>query len=239
MEPGKLRSGQNSAKFPSQLLPGASSFRNPKSSTEVKGAEGQSGRSLRNRSARAFSLVEVVMAIGITSFAALSIVGVIPVGLNSFHQTKITSVATEISKQMFSEIGNTSYAKIVSSATSATQPWRLVTTGTSTSNNYVRYFNEQGEELAASAGSTTPPAGTIYQVNAAAQYGTFLGATTSSANYYLVNVTIQVAYNPANLSLDMNSSNTTLWAGTAASGAVQVPVFNFQTMVAGDPTRVN
>ncbi len=238
LEPGKLRSGQNSAKFPFQL----SSFRNPKSSTEVKGTEGQSGRSLRNRSARAFSLVEVVMAIGITSFAALSIVGVIPVGLNSFHQTKITSVATEISKQMFSEIGNTSYASIVSSATTANQPWQLpapnaATTGT----NYIRYFNEQGEELAASAGSTTAPAGTIYQVNAAARYGTFLsGATvlTNSSNYYLVNVTIQVAYNPANLSLDMNSSNTSLWAGTANSGAVQVPVYNFQTMVAGDPTPV-
>jgi uncharacterized protein (TIGR02598 family) len=229
MEPGKLRCRQNSAKAPSQIEAAASSFRNPKSSTEAKGAEGQSGRSLRNRSA--FSLVEVVMAIGITSFAALSIVGLIPVGLNSFHQTKITGVATEISKQMFSEIGNASYTlgSLISSGTS----WRLPAPNTTAT--YIRYFNEQGEELAATAGSTTPPAGAIYQANAGVRYASLLSGTLNSTNPCLVNVTIQVAYNPANLTLDTMATNSSLWKGTANSGAVQVPVYNFQTMVAGDP----
>jgi uncharacterized protein (TIGR02598 family) len=220
----------------------ASSFQNPKSSTEVKGTEEQSGRSLRNRSPRAFSLVEVVMAIGITSFAALSIVGLIPVGLNSFHQTKITSVATDISKQMFSEISNAPYTSgsnglnLISSGTS----WNLAAPSSTASNPiYIRYFNEQGEELTATAGSTTPPAGTIYQANAGVRYASLLSGTSTSTNSYLVNVTIQVAYNPANLTLDTMPTNSSLWKGTASGGAIQVPVYNFQTMVAGDPTTVN
>jgi uncharacterized protein (TIGR02598 family) len=204
------------------------------------------------RSARGFSLVEVVLAIGVTAYAGFAIAGLIPLGMSSFRQTKNISTASLISRQIFSELQATPFAVIIEPANGEQTPWRLPPPGrssnvTSGATNNVRFFDEQGDELAATTGATTSsgvPAGTIYEVNVGVRYAPFVQAPGAAApavspgyNPALVIVTIQVAFNPGHLALDMSSTNPSLWAGTVNSGATpSVQIFTYQTIVAGDPT---
>lgn len=54
----------------------------------------------------AFSLVEVIMAVGIVSFSMLAIIGSLSVGLNSARDSSLSLAATKINQQVRSDIGN-------------------------------------------------------------------------------------------------------------------------------------
>jgi uncharacterized protein (TIGR02598 family) len=63
--------------------------------------------------AAAFSLVEVTLAVVIMGFAFVAILGLVPVGLNSFRTAKNVSTASQISQQMFSEVQATAWAELL------------------------------------------------------------------------------------------------------------------------------
>lgn len=67
---------------------------------------------LENLQSKAFSLVEVVLALGICSFAMIAIVGMIPVGLSTFRDAMDTSVQSQIVQGLASEILLTDYWNI-------------------------------------------------------------------------------------------------------------------------------
>lgn len=56
---------------------------------------------------RGFSLVEVTMAIGIAAFAILSVVGLMPVGMDVFSKTVKTSSSKRIADRLMAEIRDT------------------------------------------------------------------------------------------------------------------------------------
>jgi uncharacterized protein (TIGR02598 family) len=196
---------------------------------------------------RAFSLVEVVMAIGITAFAAVSIAGLIPVGLGSFRQTKNMSTASDISRLIFSDLNNTTFTNLTASQQGSASAWRLpapnavVNTGgysnTYSDTTYIRNFDEQGTEIASSTTNAGAPVSALYQVNVRVAYASFSQSPTGAAiaNPNLLVVTIQVALNPGRLPLALDSATNTLWTGFSATG-VPVQIFTYQTFVAGDPT---
>lgn len=55
---------------------------------------------------RAFSLVEVVLAIGITAFALIAILGLLPVGLNTMRESVDEMVATGILTAVEADLRN-------------------------------------------------------------------------------------------------------------------------------------
>lgn len=59
------------------------------------------------RTCRAFSLVEVVLAIGIVAFAFVLILALLPTGLNSVKDGKLQEIATEILSAAESDLRNT------------------------------------------------------------------------------------------------------------------------------------
>jgi uncharacterized protein (TIGR02598 family) len=61
------------------------------------------------RSAKAFSLVEVVLAIGVVSFAMMAMLGTLPVGLKSSQQSRGQVATANISRQLQGELQQISF----------------------------------------------------------------------------------------------------------------------------------
>jgi uncharacterized protein (TIGR02598 family) len=61
---------------------------------------------------RGFSLVEVVMAFGILSFALIGIVGLLPAGLSQFRESMDLTIQSQITQELVSEVQRTGYADL-------------------------------------------------------------------------------------------------------------------------------
>jgi len=65
---------------------------------------------LRLSRLRGFSLVEIVLAIGIVSFAMVAILGLVPVGLNTYRDAMNFSVESAIAQRLAGDIQRTEFA---------------------------------------------------------------------------------------------------------------------------------
>lgn len=82
------------------------------------------------KGASAFSLAEVVLALGILSFAFVSILGMIPTGLNTFHHALDTSIGSQIFQRVINDAEQTDFTTLVQNANTPS----------------LRFFDEQGNE---------------------------------------------------------------------------------------------
>ena len=123
---------------------------------------------VRSASKLAFSLVEVTLAIGVTSFAGLTVLALLPTGLANLRNSLDVSVSSQIVQHVVVDLQAASFSTL--------------STGTGLTSQPVRYFDDQGNELKA-----TDP-GAIYQVAAGVTVGT-------SPN--LATVVVDILYNPA------------------------------------------
>jgi len=113
-----------------------------------------------------FSLVEVVLAIGVTSFALLGMVALIPMGMKTSHQAIDAMTEAQIVQYARNELELTPFASLASS-------WDLATVGTAKG---TLYFDNQGLPTT----STDPEM--IYKVTFAVgsvQLSTLSGTATS------------------------------------------------------------
>lgn len=62
-----------------------------------------------SKSAKAFSLIEVVLALGIVSFAMMAVVGTLPVGLRSSQQSRTQIAAANIARQIQGDLQQISF----------------------------------------------------------------------------------------------------------------------------------
>ncbi len=123
----------------------------------------------------AFSLVEVVLAIGIIAIAFVAIFGMLPTGLSTFRKSVDNSLGTQIVQRITNEAKQTDFSTMIQQ----TAP-------------VVRYFDDQGDEVETSAHG-------IYTVQTTILYPTLLpngpgGATRPSQN--LATVSIKLAHDP-------------------------------------------
>lgn len=101
---------------------------------------------LKNTSAagaRGFSLVEMVLAIGIVAFAFVGLLALLPVGMGIFREAMETSVSTQIAQRIISDLTETEFDQLIANPISGnfyTLP--------------LRYFDDQGTEV-----RVTNPAG--------------------------------------------------------------------------------
>jgi uncharacterized protein (TIGR02598 family) len=105
-----------------------------------------------------FSLIEVVIAAGVCTFALFVIASLLPVGLGTVQSANRQIVETEVFNRIWSEVNTTPFTDLSSSATPFSSPL---------------YFNVEGEELASTG--QVPPVGAIYIVRCS-----LLNATTSA-----------------------------------------------------------
>lgn len=171
----------------------------------------------------AFSLVEVTLAIGVMGFAFVAIIGLVPVGLGNFRQTKNVSVASDIAVRIISELQDTPFTQLIAGATTTGQSWSL----TKADGTAIRYFDDQGAEV------LTNDPGVVYQVNIcvynAPAFVLPLKTSPQIPNGALASVTVEVAYDPGNLTLPCDSTHH--FTGKTSGGAT-VQIFKFNTYIA-------
>lgn len=71
----------------------------------------------RLRDARGFSLIEVVIAIGILAFSAMVILGLLPTGLTSFQRSSQSTVAARLATEVQSELQQVGLTNFVTDTT--------------------------------------------------------------------------------------------------------------------------
>lgn len=127
--------------------------------------------SVRRRARGAFSLVEVVLAIGIVSFAFVGLFGLLPAGLNIFRQAMDNSVGSQIVQRLVNEAQQTDFPTLTAAAT------------------VLRYFDEQGNEVTAANDS-------IYTAEVSVKAKTKVPSATDRETESLATVKIRLANNP-------------------------------------------
>ncbi len=135
---------------------------------------------------RAFSLVEVTLAIGIVAFAFVALFGLVPTGLNVFRSAIDSSIGSQILEQVVQGAQQTDYAYLLQ----AYVP-------------YTTYYDEQGNLLIdAKTGqpiTDTKDQRSVYTVQAMAKTPTTVPTTGSGAPNTTSNIatlTVKVAKNP-------------------------------------------
>ncbi len=166
-----------------------------------------SGRTARipRQSCAGFSLVEITLAVGIVAGAVIAIMSLLPQGMNVFRQSINYSVGSHIAQLIINEAQQTDF--------------NLLTANSGTAKP-VRYFDDQGSEMK----SATDPF-VVYHVNTQVIATTaFPGAAAKNAS--VATVTIQVANNPSNQPLTIQSG-TLLWADTNKQ-----PIVTYSSLIA-------
>jgi uncharacterized protein (TIGR02598 family) len=126
-----LRFGAPSVKYPHSLTaPFASRSQGLPRETETVSRTGMR----RAARPRGFSLVEVVLALGIITFAFVPLLGMLPLGLDFSRQAIDTTVAAQIAQQLTTEAQQTDFSRLPELATaSVADPF---------------YFDDQGNKTA-------------------------------------------------------------------------------------------
>jgi uncharacterized protein (TIGR02598 family) len=87
----------------------------------------QNGRKLLKKShlSDGFSLVEVVLSLGIFSFAIITLLGVMPLGLNSLRDSTATTVSSLIVRSIAAEVRQTDFSRLTAASVPGgeTQAW--------------------------------------------------------------------------------------------------------------------
>lgn len=125
----------------------------------------------------AFTLVEIVLALGILAFVCATTISLIGLGMSTFRKAVDRSVVTQIAQLMANEARQSDFAGV-------------------TTNGIISYFDDQGQKL--SVANTTPA---IY----VAQALVFSNTNASVANPYVKTIVIQVANKPGGVVSDLRT----------------------------------
>ena len=100
---------------------------------------------MRKSNTQGFSLVEVVLALGVVAFAFVAILGLIPAGMTTFRQAINISVCSQIAQKVIGDAFQADYDTLLT-------PLGTTVNGTTGDSsvpflmNY-RYFDEEGNEI--------------------------------------------------------------------------------------------
>ena len=188
-----------------------------------------------SKSTRGFSLVEVVLAIGVVAFAFIGIFALLPMGMSVSRASMEASVGSQIAQRVINDAQQSDFPELIKDAGGNT-----ITGANQTGRKAVRYFDDQGNEVLSTNLSLA-----IYHVNTRITPATAMPKTgTSNAdNVNLAVVTVQVASNPGNqqLALSTDASNAqdkplrNLWTGAYTSNPANtkaVTCLTFPALVA-------
>ena len=180
---------------------------------------------------RAFSLVEVVIAVGVVSFAFVAILGLIPAGMSQFRQAMDTSACAQIAQRVIGDAQQTDFDILTQSADSRTSAANYTFIAPTVDGPRVRYFDEAANEIVPASAdgktlSATEKALIVYHVNTRITPTTILPqpSATPVASTTIATVTVQVAFNPANKVL-----TTTKTAGLSGNLFTPSPGLNIKT----------
>lgn len=160
--------------------------------------------------------MEVTLALGVASFALVSIFGLLPIGLNMSRNATDNSYGAQIAQRVINDAEQADFSTYIEGG--AARIFRKP----------VRYFGDQGNEL-------TSAQGAIYHVNTRVVVSTGVPVSTgATANPSIATVTIQVANNPGNgiLAVEADGSETPmLWNGAYQGGGGNTTVVSYSAHI--------
>jgi uncharacterized protein (TIGR02598 family) len=128
----------------------------------------------RKRASKAFSLVEVAMAIAVVAFAFITLYALIPSGLKTFRQSIDNTVGSRIAQRLINEAQQTDFPSLVANTVYP-----------------LRQFDDQGNEV------TTEPDKAIYTAQMTVVPSTPLPDAGAPGTPSLATVVIHLANNPS------------------------------------------
>ncbi len=204
-----------------------------------------------------FSLVEVALAIGIVAFAFVALLALLPAGLTTFRRALDISICTQIAQRIVSEAQQADFDVLTDrvnlpvSAPNRDYSFRMRRPGeTPAAPPWIRYFDEQGNEIVPSSKnlqlSAEEQLRVIYAVNVrviprvslpTGKPDTGEGfplARKARESGNLAQLTIQIARNPSGVELklskdavdDRNKPERNLWLPKGG-----VDIFTYSTYV--------
>jgi uncharacterized protein (TIGR02598 family) len=122
----------------------------------------------------AFSLVEVALAVGITAFAVVALLSLLPSGLSTFRSTLESSIGSQIAQRIFHDVQISDFSTLQSG---------------------YRYFDDQGREVFPGSG-VTPPGLYVVRLTLSTNSGGVTGVSfLGNSSQNLARVTVDVAEN--------------------------------------------
>lgn len=179
---------------------------------------------------RAFSLVEVVMAIGVVALAFVPLLGLIPSGLHSFRESMDTAVGSQIAQKVIAEVIQTDFDTLVAEGDGTTN-FTFLARNPSDARATWRYFDDQGNELSPAPSQEAKAA---YHVLTRVAPKTPLPSVGSNQDLRnLAQVTVQVVKPPGNVAVAVvaQPANVTARQNTPLRNLVD-PTQNFPTYTA-------
>jgi len=156
---------------------------------------------------RAFSLVEVVMSIGIVALAFVPLLGLIPSGLHSFRESMDTAIGSQIAQKVINEAIQTDFDTLVAEGDGTTN-FTFLAKNPSDASVPWRYFDDQGNELSS---SPLDRGKAIYQVLTRIAPKTPLPSVGPNQDLRnLAQVTVQVVKNSGNAEVDVVAQPTNI-----------------------------
>jgi uncharacterized protein (TIGR02598 family) len=133
----------------------------------------------------AFTLIEVVMAMAVVSFALLAITGLLPIGLQSMRDSQNDQATGTIANQIRGDLQQVAFVA------DPNNPNPQVLLSTLTTSNY--YYTAEGLKTTSTGTAGQPYYMASFFVTNAAVNGTAYGGTTTVPNNAAV-VTVSLAY---------------------------------------------
>jgi len=133
---------------------------------------------------RAFSLIEVTLALGIIAVALIPLIALLPMGLDSQRSAIESTATTQILQTITGDLQRSEFNELV-------DPTNLTATDLP-----IRYFDELGNEIPESELANVPAVGTgsrLYDAQVILDYPAPIGQET---NYAMVRADIRIAHNP-------------------------------------------
>lgn len=128
----------------------------------------------KQRRRSGFSLVEVLVAVGIAATSMTLLLGLLPAGLSTFREAMNTTVTSQIGQRLLYEAAQTDYNVLTTAP--LTKPWR--------------YFDDEGGELPDATGA-------IFHVVTRVEPATSIpGPLGGVIQQNLASVLVQVVHNP-------------------------------------------
>lgn len=152
----------------------------------------------------------MVLCIGIVAFAFVALFALIPMGLTTFRKTVDTTVGSQIAQRVLNEAQQTDFDLLTDGVARETNASGLTFRAPSRTDERLRYFDEQGNEVvpaAAGSLSANEKLRVVYHVltrimlrpaRPGDESGTALGAVD------LASVTVQIATNPGNRTIPIH-----------------------------------
>jgi type II secretory pathway pseudopilin PulG len=174
----------------------------------------------QRRQAQAFSLVEVVLAIGVVSFAFVAILGLLPAGMTQFRQAVDTTVCAQIAQRVIGDAQQMDFDVLTdwqNLPMTDGQPQQNLTFRApeyGEGKGLLRYFDDQANEIVPKSGKTLSKeeqSKVIYHVNTRITPRTALPRVSANGNtdsLGTATVTVEVAFNPGNLELKFHSGTS-------------------------------